>query len=918
MSQDLLAPGRLRVGINVQDNENPKFRMAAESDTEGDFFLEQYSADAACATVNFRKSRGTVAAPANVAQQDRVVDILGSGYASGFLTMGNIRQFVDDTVTNGQAPASRWDFAANAKNASAVIALTIDRDAQVAIGFTNYSGGSRASERFSVQVTGANALRWGAQLINPDNTNNDLTGIGILFTTDSNNALAKGGIAYFRSTADWGRGRFQIFQNPDATATKPTVADTVVQIENSGRFGICSRGAFSATVTPLGRLTILEDGVAAIPFVMQTYTQAPTWYTRAAGGTLAAPTAVASGSWLARIEANAWTGAGSWNFAGILQNVADANAVSGQSIANRWEFHTNDTNQAPSLRQVIKADGKIAMGPSGWATPAGDLDLASQTTTLQFHVYHAISNTTGGEIQFRKARTGLSAPTDAADQDFIGRLTAYPRSTTFQEGASIRFKVEGTFTAGQRPPTSIEFYTNVANTAPVQNMVLDTDGNLGLSAGLFSSTERPAANIHVLGEGAPDLHVHIEKAAGAGVAPGLMEFFRSRGTVAARTNVADTDVLGRISSHGYATSYQEAAYQQFTVDGAVVAGQIPPSRIDFFTGIVNVAASRQISIRANGNINAGPVTEMALTAFSQLDGHVFSSEATAKHLWLSRGNDSNGANLLFSRARTSMSAPSNVVDGDRIVRVEGHAYSGATGYWAGARIDTYVDGAVVDNQRPGTRIVFFTNAANTAVAERMRITAAGKVGIGVTPDSDKLLHIEISQTATSFFKFRNTANASNAHAGMIQAGSNTTGGSDFLAFFRPDGTYIGAIQQNAATTVQYLTSSDRRLKENIVDAPPSLTRLNAIKVREYSWKGMAERTMGFIAQELHEVYPEAVFVGHGEACGCNVGGKDADGLDVHNHKEGCCHRRPWGIDYGRLTPLLVKAIQELHALVTTK
>jgi hypothetical protein len=56
------------------------------------------------------------------------------------------------------------------------------------------------------------------------------------------------------------------------------------------------------------------------------------------------------------------------------------------------------------------------------------------------------------------------------------------------------------------------------------------------------------------------------------------------------------------------------------------------------------------------------------------------------------------------------------------------------------------------------------------------------------------------------------------------------------------------------------------------------------------WKRYKTREQGFIAQELYEIYPSAV----------SVGGDDPQ-------------TNPWAIDYGRLSPLLVKAIQELKA-----
>ena len=47
------------------------------------------------------------------------------------------------------------------------------------------------------------------------------------------------------------------------------------------------------------------------------------------------------------------------------------------------------------------------------------------------------------------------------------------------------------------------------------------------------------------------------------------------------------------------------------------------------------------------------------------------------------------------------------------------------------------------------------------------------------------------------------------------------------------------------------------------------------------------RETGFLAQDLYKIYPSAV----------TVGGNDAT-------------QNPWGIDYGKITPLLVKAIQD--------
>ena len=119
-------------------------------------------------------------------------------------------------------------------------------------------------------------------------------------------------------------------------------------------------------------------------------------------------------------------------------------------------------------------------------------------------------------------------------------------------------------------------------------------------------------------------------------------------------------------------------------------------------------------------------------------------------------------------------------------------------------------------------------------------------------------------------------------------------------------TVVGTVQfTNTFANVSYNTSSDIRLK-TIVDKPmDALEKILKITPRNYYWNEEADpitwerlvpdkKTIdyGFIAQELYEVFPQMVA----------VGGDDPK-------------TEPWQIDYSRITPLLVKAIQELSAKV---
>jgi hypothetical protein len=113
-------------------------------------------------------------------------------------------------------------------------------------------------------------------------------------------------------------------------------------------------------------------------------------------------------------------------------------------------------------------------------------------------------------------------------------------------------------------------------------------------------------------------------------------------------------------------------------------------------------------------------------------------------------------------------------------------------------------------------------------------------------------------------------------------------GSIYQKFVLPAGT-IGSITRDEGLTVKYNESSDRRLKENIQSTHYSIKDLMKIDVVDYNYKSdAAKSTMpGFIAQDLYEVYPRAV----------TKGGEDVK-------------KSPWMVDYGKLTPLLVKAVQD--------
>ena len=140
-----------------------------------------------------------------------------------------------------------------------------------------------------------------------------------------------------------------------------------------------------------------------------------------------------------------------------------------------------------------------------------------------------------------------------------------------------------------------------------------------------------------------------------------------------------------------------------------------------------------------------------------------------------------------------------------------------------------------------------------------------------------------------------------AASGVAMAVNVPNAASQIFIDFRKAGTTAGSIAVDAGNTlVNYNTTSDARLKENIVNTAIGIETLRKIQVRDFSFKTVPGKVIqGFIAQELKEVYPLAVSVGLDQV--------DSKGKII----------RPWMVDYSKLTPLLVQSLQDIDGLIET-
>lgn len=173
--------------------------------------------------------------------------------------------------------------------------------------------------------------------------------------------------------------------------------------------------------------------------------------------------------------------------------------------------------------------------------------------------------------------------------------------------------------------------------------------------------------------------------------------------------------------------------------------------------------------------------------------------------------------------------------------------------------------------------------------ERMRITSGGILMVGTSTvlgggGSESVNGLNIGGSGVIV---NNSYDDYNAY--FAKRSGYTSNG--ILAFYVA-GSLRGSITTNG-TSVSYNTTSDYRLKEDFQEIN-GLEKISALKVYNYQWKDSEERTDGVLAHELKEVLPYAV---NGEKDAV-----DEEGKEIMQ-----------GVDYSKIVPVLIKAIQELKA-----
>jgi len=292
---------------------------------------------------------------------------------------------------------------------------------------------------------------------------------------------------------------------------------------------------------------------------------------------------------------------------------------------------------------------------------------------------------------------------------------------------------------------------------------------------------------------------------------------------------------------------------------------------------------------ASGNVLFGETTAY----------NTFENSSTNPKLQV-RGTNLNGSCQAWIRATADGGAPKLFIANTRNTSSNGHTivqsndelgglfFAGSDGsqFVNGASISATVTGTPGADNVPGA-LVFGTNAGAAATTERMRILADGTIGMGIANPQDARLFVvpNVDNTTQRGITISGRKDVYDVIAINFIHGANNSS--------------AGSIQFASTASVTYNTSSDYRLKQDVVTLTDSITKLKQLNPVHFKWKDMPSvETDGFLAHEVQTVVPSAI-----------TGEKDA--VDKDGNIE------PQQIDTAKLTPLLTSALQEAIKKIET-
>jgi hypothetical protein len=313
---------------------------------------------------------------------------------------------------------------------------------------------------------------------------------------------------------------------------------------------------------------------------------------------------------------------------------------------------------------------------------------------------------------------------------------------------------------------------------------------------------------------------------------------------------------------------------QLKGDGACIwsEGSTERARIDDSGRLLvgtSTARSNVNSTAPNLQIETATTVGTAAASLSVINNQGAGASTAAINLGLTRG--------------TSLGGTTKVESTDELGYIN-FLGSDGTSFIPAARIFCAVDSTTGANDMPG-RLVFSTTADGaSSPTVAVRIDSRQRLIVPELPGPSRLTDYIAA--------FNGSANRG------IACLTNTAGTRFHIDFYNnitASSEQLCGTISTAGSSTTYATTSDYRLKENVVPLTDAIDRVNQLQVHRFNFIADPDKTVdGFIAHEAQAVVPECVTGTKDEV--------DKDGNPVYQ-----------GIDQSKLVPLLAAALQEALA-----
>ena len=348
------------------------------------------------------------------------------------------------------------------------------------------------------------------------------------------------------------------------------------------------------------------------------------------------------------------------------------------------------------------------------------------------------------------------------------------------------------------------------------------------------------------------------------------------------TNLDVVDIDGALTQDGGAVFNEASADVDFRVESNGNANMLFVDGGNDFVGIGTNSPGHLLHLKNNNPTVRLEDSDGASNIYSLVQADA----AGSVYISADHGNNASSTKIAFlvdsseiARFDNSGNLGINITNPTQKLHVSGNAIvTGITRIGNGTASSPAYQ--FVDDTNTGMFRADSDNLAfSTGGTERFRINGSGHINIGQSSssnpgDGNTTVGTSLRSVGDAFFS-RDDAEA-------LYANRNDAGK---VAVWRLAGVEKGSISL-ASGGATYNTTSDLRLKQDI-EPLVATDKLMAMNPVSYNWKVDPDgpRSMGFIAQEMAEIMPEAVSTGNNEMM---------------------------QMDYGRITPILVSALQDAH------